>query len=536
MRWPEMGLGIFGISVQEFSHNTLRLAAIHERQNQASRRAFIIMHVLRVSLFNFLDTDATRFPMKFTNPFVGCAAIALTTIATPALAQQPGTNVPENHPPLSSKLCRRVSNKAPQPDQSTGTPLDTSINCANQDPEVMPSDTLVHCETEATSVVIDADQRVLNAVGTTNKCLEDGKWNATVCSTPEACAAICGLEGGAYETYHNVSTHGDVLSLKLSRFEGKSPRVYLLDASGTKYKQFQLLNQEFTFDVDMSLLPCGGNGALYFVKMDADGGTARFPTNTAGAKYGTGYCDAQCQKDIHFINGEANINKTYGACCSEMDIWEANRMATVYTSHACSISDQERCSTEEECGFNGWCDKSGCGYNPFRMGNPHFYGPGKEFDIDTTRPFTVVTQFVTRDNTATGELVEIRRLYKQDNRVIGNPYSTWKGLNVSNSITDATCNATKSYFGKDLYKTGDLAELGRQMIGGMTLAMSIWVDFYTNMTWLDTYENNKDPNLPGARGGPCPNPGGDPASVFAASPDATVQFINIRSGDFGTTY
>lgn len=31
---------------------------------------------------------------------------------------------------------------------------------------------------------------------------------------------------------------------------------------------FKLLNQEFTFDVDVSQLPCGVNGALYFVEMD----------------------------------------------------------------------------------------------------------------------------------------------------------------------------------------------------------------------------------------------------------------------------
>jgi cellulose 1,4-beta-cellobiosidase len=51
---------------------------------------------------------------------------------------------------------------------------------------------------------------------------------------------------------------------------------------------FQLLNQEFTFDVDMSNLDCGLNGALYFSEMPADGGMAAFPTNKAGAKYGTG--------------------------------------------------------------------------------------------------------------------------------------------------------------------------------------------------------------------------------------------------------
>lgn len=63
-------------------------------------------------------------------------------------------------------------------------------------------------------------------------------------------------------------------------------------------------NTEFTFDVDLSGLPCGFNGALYFVSMDADGGLAKYPTNKAGAKLGTGYCDAQCPRDLKFINGE----------------------------------------------------------------------------------------------------------------------------------------------------------------------------------------------------------------------------------------
>ena len=70
---------------------------------------------------------------------------------------------------------------------------------------------------------------------------------------------------------------------------------------------FKLVNREFSFDVDVSALPCGLNGALYFVEMDEDGGVSKYPNNKAGAKYGTGYCDAQCPHDIKFINGEANI-------------------------------------------------------------------------------------------------------------------------------------------------------------------------------------------------------------------------------------
>ncbi len=60
-------------------------------------------------------------------------------------------------------------------------------------------------------------------------------------------------------------------------------------------------NREFTFDVDVSTLPCGVNGALYLVEMQKDGGKS-YPNNKAGAKYGTGYCDAQCPHPT-WING-----------------------------------------------------------------------------------------------------------------------------------------------------------------------------------------------------------------------------------------
>lgn len=52
----------------------------------------------------------------------------------------------------------------------------------------------------------------------------------------------------------------------------------------TTYKLFKPLNREFTFDVDVSNLPCGLNGAVYFSSMDADGGMSKYSTNKAGAK------------------------------------------------------------------------------------------------------------------------------------------------------------------------------------------------------------------------------------------------------------
>lgn len=85
-------------------------------------------------------------------------------------------------------------------------------------------------------------------------------------------------------------------------------RNYLMKDEKT-YQMFNFTgNQEFTFDVDVSKLPCGFNGALYFVSMDSDGGMSKYPGNKAGAKYGTGYCDAQAPRDLKFINGEVSDN------------------------------------------------------------------------------------------------------------------------------------------------------------------------------------------------------------------------------------
>eukprot|EP00957_Ditylum_brightwellii_P113147 8628904-Ditylum_brightwellii.AAC.1 len=82
----------------------------------------------------------------------------------------------------------------------------------------------------------------------------------------------------------------------------------------------------------------------------------------------------------------------YGSCCAEMDIWEANSMATAYTPHPCDINGQLKCEGID-CGDNsegeryeGVCDKDGCDINPYRMGNPDFYGRGPQYAINTLKP------------------------------------------------------------------------------------------------------------------------------------------------------
>ena len=205
------------------------------------------------------------------------------------------------------------------------------------------------------------------------------------------------------------------------------------------------------------------NGAMYFVEMAANGGKD-LGENKAGAKFGTGYCDAQCPHDIKFINGIANSKDWkphpkdfsnsmglghYGACCAEMDIWEANNMATAYTPHPCNIDTQGQYMCEGiECGDNdkderykGLCDKDGCDINPFRNGNCSFYGKGPGFSINSLKPMTVVTQFLTNNGKDDGKLKEIRRFYVQDGKAIASP--PIKILpDEPDSITDKMCKDT----------------------------------------------------------------------------------------------
>ena len=101
-----------------------------------------------------------------------------------------------------------------------------------------------------------------------------------------------------------------------------------------------------------------------------------------------------------------------------MDIWEANSISSAYTTHSCAVTEQTRCDGKD-CGdnpdhrFDGFCDKNGCDFQPFRLGNESFYGQGDGFVIDTSKKVTVITQFITADGTDEGPLSEIRRFYVQ---------------------------------------------------------------------------------------------------------------------------
>ncbi|KAL7274158.1 Exoglucanase 1 [Rhizina undulata] len=454
------------------------------------------------------------------------SAIALASFSLLAVVsgQQVGTLTTETHPKLTTQKCT-----------TGGT-----------------------CTTVSQSVVLDSNWRWLHSTSGSTNCYTGNTWDTTLCPDPETCATNCALDGADYSGTYGITTDDDALTLTFVTVGQYSTnigsRVYLMATDDTNYEMFNLKNQEFTFDVDLSNLPCGLNGALYFVEMEEDGGLSEYSGNKAGAKYGTGYCDTQCPHDIKFINGEANIlNWTasendsnagtgqYGSCCNEMDIWEANSISAAYTPHVCSITGQYRCNGTE-CGdgdnrYGGVCDKDGCDFNSYRMGNTTFYGKG--MTVDTSSKFTVVTQFITDDGTSTGTLSEIRRLYVQDGVVIQNSNVDITNIDAVNSITDSYCNQQKTEFGDtNSFETlGGVATMGTAFEAGMVLVMSLWDDHSENMLWLDSdYPTTKDASTPGVARGTCATTSGEPADVESASASASVTFSNIKWGDLNSTY
>ncbi|KAF2472520.1 cellobiohydrolaseI [Lindgomyces ingoldianus] len=437
--------------------------------------------------------------------------LTASLFAASTWAQVPGPLTPEVHPPITSYKCTKAGG----------------------------------CVAQKSGIVLDANYRWLhNKEGYTN-CVTTG-FNKDFCPDIETCAKTCSLEGVDYASY-GIRTSGDALTLNIYKTDPatnvtslSSPRVYLMSDDET-FDHFKLLNAEFSFDVDVSKVPCGINGALYFSEMNAKGDANEL--NKAGAKYGTGYCDAQCPSQ-NFIKGRANLNGTYGACCNEMDIWEANNAATAYTPHPCNANQVFACSGTE-CGngdsrYKGVCDKDGCDNNPYRMGDKRYYGVGTNYTVDTSKKLTVVTQFYTTDNTATGTLKEIRRLYIQNGKIIQNAKVSIAGMSTEGSITDAYCASNKKVLGGTDHFTqlGGLKTMGDALGRGMVLALSIWDDSGSYMGWLDQerYPADADAATPGVGRGPCPVTGGRPAELIKQYPDAKVVFSNIRSGEIGSTF
>lgn len=395
------------------------------------------------------------------------AAVATFLLLQLTAAQQPGTITPEVHPQLTTSKCT------------------TGGGCVEQN----------------TSVVLDWNYRWIHTADYAS-CTTSTGINSTLCPDQATCSQNCLIEGANY-TAAGVVTSGSSMTLSQyvpseSGLSSVSPRVYLLDNDKSDYVSFQLLGQELTFDVDLSTLPCGQNGALYLSEMDISGG--RTDLNTGAANYGAGYCDAQCPVQT-WKNGTLNTDKS-GFCCNEMDILESNRAAAAFTPHPCADDASN-------------CDKGGCGFNPYNQGYHDYWAPGGT--LDTSKPFTVVTQFITDDGTTSGTLSEIRRIYQQGSVTVPSAISAPGGDSINSTWCAAVDGSAEQF--------GSLNTMGKALGRGMVLAFSMWNDNTQFMNWLDEGAN-----------GPCNATEGNPAVIQQNEPGTHVVFSNIKWGDIGSTF
>lgn len=322
----------------------------------------------------------------------------------------------------------------------------------------------------------------------------------------------------------------DVLTLKYGGSAVGGPRVYLIEEDGVnKNTMFPLRGHEFTFDVELSAMPCGFNAALYFIGMTE---------NQGGAEDGTKYCDAQA---------------VGGTFCSEMDLFEGNTVAQQYTTHACDDACASYTEGVSECQSSAnaetVCDQSGCGLNPFRYGagssydtetnNEAWYGTGSSYQLDSSKPFTVTTQFyetnITRFYLQNGKRIDLPTLYVRT-PTDGSHYEPFE----SPAIRDDYCSDIYDRWGDPdlhprLITRKPLDQMFKNMENGMVLAMSAWYseeDYVnglpsgtqTGMSWLDGVNNwGHD-----TKAGPCDKSTSD-------SGDHQATFSDIRFGPVGTT-
>ncbi|KAG8917059.1 hypothetical protein FRC01_002691, partial [Tulasnella sp. 417] len=408
--------------------------------------------------------------------------------------------------------------------------------------------------TRNAKITLDAEWRSTHLHPIGPACFANGVWDGVNCpaTNPPLCAQRCAIEGADYYSTYGIRTSGNYLELgyvtQWSTFNAAS-RVFMLSwQDNTKYEIWKPLNKEFTFDIDVSALPCGVKATVSFLEMDADGGKAKYPSNLAGARYGTGYCDSKCPH-IKWINGEANVKDWnwgadpngfghYGSCCGEVDIFEGNSMAASFSAHPCSLTSPTRCENDS-CGPPDgnpslfYCDPDGCDWNSYRLGNVTYYGPGSV--LNTYQKLTVLTRFITDDGTDTGNLVEIQRFYIQNGKVFSNSLAMSPGLAPTSSsehksITNEFCNAQKNVFGdmNHFQARGGLQAVGESLKRGVVLSFSILDDWDRHLQWLDgTWPADWPPSMPGITRGGCPANSGDPENLRVEVPNSRVIISNI---------
>ena len=252
------------------------------------------------------------------------------------------------------------------------------------------------------SVVMDSNWRWIHKVNSSENCYDNNEWDKTACPDVATCSKNCAIEGIAADKYngtYGVHTDGEELRLDFVSPTGNvGSRLYLLDNAST-YQSFHLNNREFAFDVDVSSLPCGVNGAVYFVQMDADGGKKRFAgkNEAGGVRHWLLRCTVseRCQvyqrraehARLGPIPGGAQLGRGQvrlvlrGARCVGSK-QPRDRLHRASVQHGARRSAAVREPARLRRGahrYDSLCDKDGCDVHTYRLGAKEFYGAGASF-------------------------------------------------------------------------------------------------------------------------------------------------------------
>lgn len=369
-----------------------------------------------------------------------------------------------------------------------------------------------------TYLTLDSNWRWIHAAKGYANCFSGSSWDSSYCPDIETCSKNCVIDGvtdSDWKSVYGVSISGNAATLKYVTGPNAGSRLYIVSADKKSYQGFDMRGKEVSFTVDVSSLPCGLNGAVYFTEMPL----VNSHSSGLDASFGINYGDAQCPKDIKYIGGKANMGAK-GACSNEYDIWEANSRAQSIALHPCSIRGVYGCANDTECGvgaqrFKSVCDKNGADYNPNRHGLKNFYGIGPGFTVDTSKPFKVITQFPVD---STGKISKVIRSYQQNGVTIEGPT-----LNAASIIA-----AHKAFKETDRFTAlGGFTTMSESFARNHILVLSLWDDTSVQMRWLDSVYPVGSA-APEDYRGPCSSHNNDPSYLRSTYPNSKVIYSDVQ--------
>jgi cellulose 1,4-beta-cellobiosidase len=297
------------------------------------------------------------------------------------------------------------------------------------------------CHQKYGAVVLDATLRQIDCChGSFN--INDLQRTACKKKNKTTCPVDCCIEGADYQA-HGISTDDTSLTLDLGASDPDTPkdlvRVLTLK-DDERYLQPHLIradDSEYTFDLEIRNVPPGYKARVSLHWMWGNGGKGKEKGDKAGARYGTGYCDATCDQGQRFVHGKANYDGwvpsehdptlgkgPLGACCAHFVLWEGNTESTDFGFSPCSPTWPHWCKTEK---CRQKCFAPGCTWIPHGNRHKPFYGPGPTNTIDSTRKFSVVNQWFSQQTPLVAAILKTRAMYFiQDGKLFRSPPSDYR--------------------------------------------------------------------------------------------------------------